>query len=329
MTPRVTLICLGGTIASTSSGDLGGVAPNLRGENLLAGLDQEDFVAQMDVIDVATVPSWDLNFEHVASVIDEIAKAVARGSTGVVITQGTDTLEEVAFAVDLLVDTDVPVAFVAAMRHSGAPGSDGPANLRDAITTVLDPRARGLGCLVVMNGEVHHATDVRKTHTSSVDAFSSPDFGPCGWIREGALHIRARSTHALKLHVEEPASIQTPPLVRLAIQDDGWWLDPVRSLNSGLVIEGLGGGHVPSSIAPAVEELAREVPVVMTSRTGRGSVLTSTYDAPGSEIPLRRAGVISAGVLDGIKSRVLLGVLLAQKANRADIESAFAAFGAR
>jgi L-asparaginase len=180
-----------------------------------------------------------------------------------------------------------------------------------------------------MNGEVHHATDVRKTHTSSVDAFSSPDFGPCGWIREGALHIRARSTHALKLHVEEPASIQTPPLVRLAIQDDGWWLDPVRSLNSGLVIEGLGGGHVPSSIAPAVEELAREVPVVMTSRTGRGSVLTSTYDAPGSEIPLRRAGVISAGVLDGIKSRVLLGVLLAQKANRADIESAFAAFGAR
>ncbi|MCW2847415.1 MAG: asparaginase [Marmoricola sp.] len=329
MTPRVTLICLGGTIASTSSGDRGGVAPNLRGENLLAGLDQEALVAQMDVIDVATVPSWDLNFEHVASVIDEIAKAVARGSTGVVITQGTDTLEEVAFAVDLLVDTRVPVAFVAAMRHSGSPGSDGPANLRDAIATVLDPRARGLGCIVVMNGEVHHAADVRKTHTSSVGAFSSPDVGPCGWIHEGALHLRARSSHGLKLHVEEPASIRTPPLVRLGIQDDGWWLDPVRSLNSGLVIEGLGGGHVPSSIAPAVEELAREIPVVMTSRAGRGSVLTSTYDAPGSEIPLRRAGVISAGVLDGIKARVLLGVLLAQKASRADIEYAFARCGSR
>jgi L-asparaginase len=327
MTPRVTLICLGGTIASISVGNRGGVAPQLRGTGLLAGLDPGDLAAEVAVVDVVTVPSWDLGFEHVAAVIHEIGRAVARGSVGVVVTQGSDTLEEVAFAVDLLADVDIPIAFVAAMRHSASPGADGPANLRDAIATVADARTRGLGCLVVMNGEIHRATDVRKMHTSALDAFASPELGPTGWIREGAVHLSARSGGAPKLPVEDPASIRMPPLVRLALGDDGWWLDAVRSSSSGLVIEGLGGGHVPSRIAPAIEELAGVIPVVMSSRTGGGAVLTSTYDAPGSEIPLRRAGVISAGALDGLKSRVLLGVLLARGDSRTDIETSFARCG--
>lgn len=278
-------------------------------------------LADVDVRDVARVPSVDVTFALARAVAAEVDAAAARGASGVVVTQGTDTIEETSFCLDLLVTTDVPVAVVGAMRHSALPGADGSSNILDAARTVLTPAARGLGCVVVMNDEVHAARAVRKTHTSSPAAFVSVGVGPLGWVAEGEVHLRDRPYPRVTLSLPPDVETVRPPLVRMTMDDDGWWLPRLREIGAaGVVIEGMGGGHVTGRLFDDVAALAAEIPVLLTSRTGGGEVLTRTYGGfKGAETELMRAGVIPAGTLDGLKARVLLALLLTAGAGREEI----------
>jgi L-asparaginase len=286
-------------------------------------------MAQIEVRDLARLPSCDVSFRLGRDVATEIAKAVARGSTGIVVTQGTDTIEELSFALDLLVGTDTPLAVVGAMRHAGLPGADGVANLLDAVRTVLSPAAVGLGCVVVMNEQVHSARVVRKLHTSTPSAFSSGEVGPLGWIAEGTAHLRDRPYPRITLSVPEHVEVPRLPLVRITMDDDGWWLPAIREADPpGLVIDAMGGGHVPGWLSDDLVEIAQRVPVVLTSRTGGGEVLTRTYGGfPGSEATLVSAGVIPGGTLEGLKARVLLALLLATGADRSSIHRTVSELG--
>lgn len=178
--PTITVISLGGTIASTPSTESGLAGPLLAARDLVAAVPELELLAEVEVIDLARLPSCDLGFELAIAVAAAVSAAAARGSSGVVVTQGTDTIEEMSYCLDILVTSDVPLAVVGAMRHSGLPGADGLANLLDAARTVLNPDARGLGCLVVMNSEIHSARTVRKLHTASPSAFRSEIVGPIG-----------------------------------------------------------------------------------------------------------------------------------------------------
>ena len=135
-------------------------------------------MADVEVFTVATVPSGDLRLRDLFELRDQVARAIRSGTQGVVVTQGTDTLEETAYAFELLTSFDEPVVFTAAMRSSDALSPDGPANLMAAVRVAACPDARGSGVLVVLNDEIHSATDVRKMHTSSTAAFASPLVGP-------------------------------------------------------------------------------------------------------------------------------------------------------
>jgi L-asparaginase len=325
---RVTVISLGGTIASAPAPGGTVASPRLSAEELVAAVPDLAKVASVEVRDLLRLPSCDLTLDHALAVAAEIRAVGAAGADGVVVTQGTDTIEEMSFCLDLLVGDDIAVAVTGAMRHAGLTGNDGPANLLDAVRTVASPAARGLGCLVVLNEEVHAAPAVRKLHTASPAAFKSPSTGPVGWIAEGRAHLRDRPFPRV-LVAPRAGPLVRVPLVKIVMDDDGWWLPAVRETAApGLVLEAMGGGHVPGWLCREVAELAARIPVVLTSRTGDGEVLTSTYGGfEGSESWLIAAGLIPAGSLHSLKARVLLALLLSAGATGTQIDRAFALLG--
>jgi L-asparaginase len=270
-----------------------------------------------------SLPSPSLGFADLVALSTRVREEIAAGATGVVITHGTDTIEETAFFLDLTVPGGAPVVVTGAMRHPHSAGPDGPANLYAAIRVALSPDAWGLGSLVVMSDEIHGARFVRKNHTSSTGAFVSPGFGPLGFVVEGDPRIRGVARTGLTLEPDPRVSDVRVGLITVAMGDDGALLSRAGDLFDGLVIAGLGAGHVPRDMVPVVAGQAARIPVILSTRTGAGSVLRHTYGYPGSERDLLDRGLIQSGFLDPAKARVLLTLLLADDADRARITSAF------
>ena len=239
------------------------------------------------------------------------------------VTQGTDTIEEVAYALDLLLPTDTPVVVTGAMRNPTMAGADGPANILAAIKVAASPCARGPGCLVVLNDQVHAARWVHKAHTGSPAAFVSADHGPLGYVIEGRVHISVRIQRRSPAIGPVPRRSARVGLATVALGDDGMLIDAMAEHVDGLVVAAFGAGHVPATVAPVLGKLAERVPVVLASRTGTGPVHRVTYGFAGSERDLLARGLISAGYLDPLKARILLHLLIASGVSDAEIRNAF------
>lgn len=314
---------MGGTIASVPTSDVGtGVLPRLDAADIVAVAGDLHGVAVLEPQSIRQMPSASFTFSDVLAVRDAIRECLADGVEGVVVTQGTDNLEETSFALDLLIDADRPIVFTGAMRNPSLVGVDGPANVRAAAIVASSPRARGLGTLVVMNDEVHAARFVRKIDATNPAAFASPRTGPLGLVVEDQLHLFSR-VRGLSI----PGRIEEVPpvaLVRCALGDDGRVVSALGGLGyQGLVVEAMGGGHVASTMVERLGDTVHEMPVVLASRTGSGVVLSSTYGFEGSEIDLLGRGLIAAGALDGLKARVALSLTLAAASKRLDAEEEF------
>jgi L-asparaginase len=307
---KVAVFALGGTIAS--SADPGGAAiVGLSGVELLNTVPGVMAVADVEVFTVAMVPSGDLRLRHLFELRDQVARAILAGTQGVVVTQGTDTLEETAYAFELLTSFDEPVVFTAAMRSSDALGADGPANLMAAIRVAACPAVRGSGVLVVLNDEIHTATDVRKMHTSSIAAFASPLVGPLGYVTEGRVRVLRKPAGRVTIDVPRDAEDARVALVTVGFDDDDGLIGAVTSLGyDGLVLAAFGGGHVPSWTVPVVERVAGQIPTILASRTPGGQMLRHSYGYAGSETDLLARGLISAVGLSATKARILLRLLL-------------------
>src|SRR5215831_14836636 len=186
--PWLAVFGLGGTIAMTQAPD-GGVSPALSAADLLGAVPGLSGVeAELRTVDFRRKPGASLSFTDLFELADAISDAFRNGCTGVVVTQGTDTIEEVAYALDLLLPADAPVVVTGAMRNPTMAGADGPANILAAARVAASRSARGLGCLVVLNDQIHAARWVQKTHTASTAAFASPGHGPLGDVFEGRVH---------------------------------------------------------------------------------------------------------------------------------------------
>ncbi|WP_156721959.1 asparaginase [Streptomyces apocyni] len=320
----VALFTLGGTIAM--SGHSGAVVTRLTGADLVAAVPELGAIgARLDVRDAQAVPGGDLTVDQLVEVVGAAGKAVAEGAVGVVVTQGTDTLEETAFLADLIWPHPEPLVFTGAMRNPTLAGPDGPANLLAAVRVAAAPVARELGALVVLGDEIHAARRVRKTHSTSTAAFASPDTGPVGHVVEGEPRVLTRPPRHRPLHPGgDPARVA---LHTVTLDDDAALLDGLDRTHQGLVVAGFGVGHVPSVLAPVLGGLAARIPVILTSRTGAGPVLSRTYGAIGSETDLLRRGLLGGGFLDPYKARVLLRLLLSAGAGRDEIAEAFAQHG--
>lgn len=322
--PCVVVLSLGGTIAMASDTTGRGVAPRLTAEDLFAAVPELAEEAALELVDFRKIPGAWLDVEDIAAVAELLNKR-SLDTAGFVITQGTDTLEETAYLLDLLYTGDAPVVITGAMRNTQMAGADGPANILAAVRTAACPEARGMGVLVAFADELHAARHVQKTHSTSISAFTSPDAGPVGHLVEGSPRIHftlPRQAH-VGLPGARPASVE---LIEATLGSEGLLLDEAAARLDGLVVAAFGAGHVPRTWAQRLGDLAVRVPVVLTSRTGAGSVLTHTYDfGPGSETDLLGRGLINGGRLEPRKARLLLLALLRSGADHASIQAAFAA----
>ncbi len=301
------------------------VVARLTGEEIIAGLG----VARIDVEvhSPYAVPSASLTFRDVLDVVERAGRAIEQGATGVVVTQGTDTLEETAFLVDSVWKHAAPFVLTGAMRNPSLPGADGPANLAAALQVATAPDARGRGALVVFADEIHAARHVRKTHSTSIGTFVSSNAGPLGHVVEGTPRFLASQPPRAPLSGWTVDRVEQTriALYTATLDDDGAALANLEA--DGLVVAGFGVGHVPERLVPLLAPVIATMPVVLTSRTGAGSVLADTYGAPGAERDLRARGAIGGGFVHPYKARVLLRLLVAANATLADIDAAFAALG--
>ncbi|MGW4896006.1 asparaginase [Kitasatospora sp. NPDC004240] len=324
----VAVFSLGGTIAMTTDPATGGVVPALSAQELLDAVPAlRTLDVDLRVHDFRRLPGASLGFDDLGALASAVAGAFRDGCDGVVITQGTDTIEETAFLLDLLHPGDRPIVVTGAMRNPTLPGADGPANLHAAVIAAADPALSGAGAVVVLGDEIHAARTVRKTHTTSPAAFASPASGPLGRLDEN----RVRLHHPPAPRTTFPGPPVGPgPRVGLytaTLGDDGTLLAAMAGACDGLVLAAFGAGHVPWHFVATLERAAARIPVILASRIGNGPVLEATYAFPGSEQDLLGRGLIPAGHLDPYKARLLLHVLLAQGRTRAEIAGAFRAVG--
>ena len=297
---RIRLIGAGGTIA-------------MRGERAAPALDVDELVATvpelaafdgLEVEGVCNVPGAALGLDG-ALAVARAARRAGRDGRGVVVTSGTDTIEELAALIDLLYGGAPPIAVTGAIRPASAMGADGPANLRDAAGVAASSAATGLGCVVVFGGQIHAARWVRKVDATGPVAFGSFQAGPIGWVEEGTPAILARPDRREAI---DPARLDARvDVIAAGLGDDGALVRAaVAGGADGLVVVALGAGHLPPGVLEAVEAAARRVPVVATVRPERGTVLHRTYGFRGSERDLRASGVIVAGRRSAAAARIAL-----------------------
>lgn len=323
---EIVVLSLGGTIAMTPQRPGAGAVPTLDAADLVAGVPGLADAAELRARSFRRLPGAHLTLSDVVALATEIEAELASGADGVVVTQGTDTLEEVAFGLDLLVRSDKPVVVTGAMRAPHLAGADGPANLLAAVQAAASPQLRDTGAVIVLNGEIHAARLAVKSHTQSPDAFGSPLAGPLGWVAEGTARLALRPAARPELGLPSDLEPARVALLTASLGDDGALLAAAaRGGFDGIVVEALGGGHLPAAMLEAVDAAVGAMPVVLSSRTQAGEVLRNTYGFDGSERDLRARGVISADWLNGRKARVLLALLLGA---RADADSAAERFTA-
>ncbi len=310
--PRVSLLVTGGTITMTRSA-AGGITPTLTGADLVAAVPELAHHAELDVHSYSQKPGASLTLEDLLAIAQLAREQFAQGAHGVVVVQGTDTIEETAFVLDMLLASDRPLVVTGAMRGPQTPGADGPANLLASVIVAGSEAMCGQGALVVLNDEVHAARHVRKSHTVSTAAFASPGFAPLATVVEGRVEVFARIARSPALALpSDPVTPAPVALVSAVLGDDGRMLPHLPQLGyRGAVIEAMGAGHLPATWVAQVQALADKMPVVLATRVKAGRVLEQTYGFPGSEMDLIQKGLIPAGHLSGPKACLLLRLLLA------------------
>lgn len=308
--PRVVVGSLGGTVSMTSESSQQGVLPTLTAQDLVDNIPEIAKVADIHAENILKTPSAHLSFEELLVCLKWAKQQIADGAEGVVLTQGTDTLEETAFLFDLYWDLPQPLVLTGAMRPPQKAGADGPSNLLAAVIVASATNSRQRGVLVVMNDWVHEARWVIKAHTADVAAFQS-QVAACGNVFEKKTQFfRSAPTRitlplpqdiSTKVLLWESTLAEYPDVLRWAYEQ-GY---------KGIVIAGFGAGHVSQLTAEVIAELANKLPIIVCSRTGQGSTAYATYGFIGSEIDLQKKGVLMGGWLCPRKARLLLWAILA------------------
>ena len=307
--PRILVLSLGGTISCASSAD-GREMPRAAGSEIVDTAPAIHEMATVTVVDVTRTGSIGVGPADVAK-LARLVRDAQSSYDGVVVTQGTDAIEETSYALSLQVRAEVPVVLTGAMRTPKHPGSDGPANLLAAFAVACDAKATPLGPVVVIQDEIHLARFVAKQHTARVAPFQSAGLGPVGEVTEGRAHIWAHPAYVDYVG-EPPALDRRVELAWVALGADAASIEGLARGADGLVIAAAGGGHVPPAMVDALRRLVRGgLPVVMASRTIAGTMLEATYTGPGTESDLLALGVHSAGALAPLKARWRLAVALA------------------
>lgn len=308
---KITVIFTGGTISMTVDKDTNAATPSLSSGDIISLIQHINDFVETDLIDFATLPGPHMSPEKMMELKKLVDEQVNRSDiSGVVITHGTDNLEETAYLLDCSLTTDKPVVVTGSMRNASELGYDGPSNLASAILTAASDQSYNRGVLVVLNDEINDASEVTKTHTMSLDTFKSLEFGPLGIVDSNNV-IYYRNQTATGIKVETDTINPNVAIIKTASGMNGKMIDFLVSDGAaGIIIEGMGRGNVPPKMMDSIKNaVAKGIPIVLVSRNPLGRIMPS-YGYIGGGLDLANAGVIMARNLNGQKARISLMLAL-------------------
>jgi L-asparaginase len=305
---RVPVVFTGGTISMRHDPVAGGNVPALDGAEILARTPGLDAIANVEAIDRGLTPASHFTFATLIEIAELLRSRLAEpGVDGAVVVQGTDTIEETAFAWDLLLDGPKPVVVTGAMRTPERADYDGPSNLRGAVAAAASPALRDQGVVVSLAGTLEAADDVIKLHSSALDTFQSPNGGSLGRVgEEGVSLVRRRGG---RRHVTATRAATRVHLITVTVGMDGWLVDAAVAAGAdAIVIAATGAGNTsPAVLQAATRAIAAGIPVILASRCPAGRA-TTDYAFPGGGATWARAGAIVAGTLCAPKVRVAVAL---------------------
>lgn len=306
---KIVLITTGGTIASRLDPNTKQTIPTANGDYLCSLLPDDARTVNIEVDEFSNISSFGFDLVHAFRLAERINHHHERPDcSGVVVTHGTDTMEESAYLADLLLKSEKPVVFTGAQKSADAPDADGPRNLLDSLRLAADHHAHGIGSVILFEQDFHSARDVTKTHTSRVDTFASGEHGKLGEVDGEKVVLFRRPV--LRKTFSPTGIVDKVDLIKLVIGADARFLH--FAVNTGaraIVLEAFGRGNATPQVAEAVSEIvAAGTPVIVTSRCPQGRVKPIYGRGGGSD--LERAGAVFAGDLTGPKARILVAVLL-------------------
>jgi L-asparaginase len=320
---KIKVITTGGTIAMGEDKSTHQIVPKLSGEELLSHVPQLKNMAKLDLIQYTNLDSSQLTPQMIWDLAKLVEGSLAEEEiSGVLITHGTDTLEETAYLLDLLLDTTKPVVITGALRSFNQLSSDGEANLVQSLQTIIEPHSKNKGVLVVLNNQIHAARFVSKLHTNKLTAFSSVNTGPIGYIDHCGVNYFYDLTKQITIRPEKLE--ERIEIIKLSIGSDDKLIQAALDYGyKGLILEGFGLGTLPKNISSGlIRAKEEEVPIVVTSRCLEGRVY-NLYGASIGGANIAKMDIIFAGNLNSTKARLALMLLLGEGLSKNEIRRYF------
>ncbi len=320
---KILVVFTGGTFSMMIDEKTGGAVPRYSGGELLQMIPEANSFANIECFDFGKYPGPHVTPQLMLDLSQKInAKLIKDKYDGVIVTHGTDTLEETAYFLDLTVKTEIPIVVIGAMKNSSEPDWDGPLNLIDALHICLNENSKNLGVLVCLNGEINAASEVTKIYSNSVESFKSLDFGTLGFVQKGRV-IFNRLPRNLETIQTEKINTNVDLLTVYAGMDEKFFKFSADSKVDGIVVEALGIGNVPPPAFEGIKyAVEKGIPVVLTSRCPAGET-DYVYSYPGAGKHLHNLGVIFSDYLNGQKARIKLMIVLGLTNKRDEIRKHF------
>jgi L-asparaginase len=317
------VIFTGGTFSMKIDSGTGAAVPHFSGRELMALIPEAKALANIEIFDFGIYPGPHITPELMLDLSNRVTAFIATGNyDGIIITHGTDTLEETAYFLDLTVNTPTPIVLTGSMKNSSEPEWDGPRNLLDSMYICTNPNSRDMGVLVCLNGEINAASEVTKTHTDNIETFHSLDFGALGFVQNGRVIF-----NRLPRKIEKIETKKINPNVDLikcyAGMNDKFFRFAADSEVEGIVVEAMGVGNVPPAAFEGIKYVVEKgIPVVLVSRCPAGETL-DIYGYPGAGKWLSKLGVIFTDYLNGQKARIKMILALGKTSDLEQLRRLF------
>ncbi|MBB6715152.1 asparaginase [Clostridium gasigenes] len=320
---KIAVVFNGGTISMKIDERIKAAVPSLTGEEIMSMVTGIEDFAEVESYNFSSMPSPHMSVEIMLELSKFVEELLNREDIdGVVITHGTDTLEETAYLLDLTLKTEKVVVITGSMRSSSELGYDGPFNLAASICTAISEEAKGRGVLVCFNGDLNSATEVTKANSMALSAFRTPNFGPIGMVDNNKVlfyrNVQKTNTYEVEELRGEVALVKC-----VAGMDSSYINFIIDKGDKGIVIEAMGRGNVPPKMIPGIKRaINKNIPVVIVSRCFEGRVFES-YGYEGGGKMLKDLGVIFGDTLPGQKARIKLILAIGAKLKLEEIRNSF------
>lgn len=320
---NILIIFTGGTFSMKIDHETGGAVPFFHGEDLIEMIPEAGKLANLNIHNFGNYPGPHMTPELMLDLSKVVKENIAKDNIdGIIVTHGTDTLEETAYLLDLTVRTSKPIVIIGAMKTSSEPDWDGPKNLTDALHICNNPNSAGMGVLVCLNGEINAASEVTKTHTEDIETFHSLDFGALGFVNKERVWFN-RMPRKLEIIETDKINSNVDIIKVYAGIKEKLFHFVADAGTDGLIVEALGVGNVPPPAFEGIKYvLDKNIPVVLVSRCPAGETL-DVYSYSGAGKWLKKSGVIFSDYLNGQKARIKLMLSLGKGMTKEELRKTF------